>query len=140
MASVEPRKAEHVLVYDAECPFCSRWVQALARVDTHATLRYATRSTEFAARLFEQHPPLRSIETIIFVAPDRISIRSDGALRGALAVGGRFRLLAPLLLIPRFIRDPIYNQIAKYRRRLFGQSGVCAIGPDAERVKQRTLP
>lgn len=140
MASPRPAKAEHVLVYDAECPFCSRWVQALARADTDATLRFATRSTAFAARLFEQHPHLRSIETIIFVGPDRLAIRSDGAIRGGLAVGGRFRLLAPLLLIPRFIRDPVYDLVAKYRRRLFGRSSVCIVGPDAERVKQRTLP
>jgi predicted DCC family thiol-disulfide oxidoreductase YuxK len=131
--------ARHVLIYDADCPFCSRWAQALARVDTAGRLRFSTRSSYFAERLFDRHPHLRAIETIIYVAPDDIHIRSTGAIRGGLAAGGRFRLLAPLLLVPRFVRDPIYDLVARYRRRLFPGTA-CAIGPDAERVRARMVP
>lgn len=110
----------------------------LARADTAGRLRFATRDTEYAERLFARRPHLRRIETIIYVAPDDIHIRSTGALRGGMAAGGRFRLLAALLLVPRFIRDPVYDLIAQYRRRLF-PGEVCELGPDADRVRERML-
>jgi predicted DCC family thiol-disulfide oxidoreductase YuxK len=128
-----------VLVYDGECPFCEGWVRRLALRDRAGRMRFATRSTAFAAELFERHPHLRAIESLILVTPDgRVFTRSDAVIRAGLASGGLYRVGAAGFLLPRFLRDAGYDLVASLRRRL--SRGQCGIGPGIAEVRQRLLP
>jgi predicted DCC family thiol-disulfide oxidoreductase YuxK len=128
-----------VLIYDGECPFCEGWVRRLALRDRRNQLRFATRSTRFAAELFERHPQLRRLESMILVTPDdRVFTKSDAVIRAGLAGGGVFSLAGAGLLLPKFLRDAGYDVVASLRRRL--SRGRCGIGPGMAEVRQRMLP
>lgn len=127
-----------VLVYDGECPFCEAWIRRLAMRDRIGQFRFATRSTVFAARLFERHPHLRDIESLILVtADDRAFTKSDAVIRAGVTSGGWYSVAAVALIVPKVLRDAAYDVVAKIRRRL--SRGQCGFGPGMAEVRRRMV-
>lgn len=67
----------------------------------------------------------------------KIFFRSDAAIELARALGGWWKLLVPLCLIPRCLRDAVYKWIASHRYWISEKADFCAI-PDPE-TKKRIL-
>ena len=98
-------------------------------------MRFAALQGDFGRSVLARHPQLRGIDSLVVVEPaaagrpERILTRSDGALRIASYLGGAWRLLAVLRIIPRPLRDVLYDAFARVRYRLFGRLDVCAVPP-----------
>ena len=128
-----------VLIYDVECAFCQRSVRLLARLDREKRFRFSTRAAEYGRGVLAEHPWLNEVDSLILVARGNIYVRSDAVIRAAAALGGPWRAMKALLLIPRPLRDAAYKIVAKVRRRL-ARGDACAIGPGTEELRARTLP
>jgi predicted DCC family thiol-disulfide oxidoreductase YuxK len=71
------------------------------------------------------------LSSVVLIEGNRAYQRSTAALRIARRLTGGWRLLYPLILVPRFLRDAVYQQIANHRYRWFGKSETCpATTPD----------
>ncbi|KAL3809069.1 hypothetical protein ACHAXA_011424 [Cyclostephanos tholiformis] len=70
-------------------------------------------------------------KSIVVAGPSRTWINSDACLRIGREMRGPLRYLALLAsLIPKFVRDPIYRLMSRYRGRLFGKSAECRLWDD----------
>lgn len=135
-------KPRPVLLYDGECGLCNRVVHALLRADPAGRLHYAPLQSEPAqGYLRAQGLPTEDFDSLVFVpdwgnpAPGAYRLRSDGVLAAAAAIGGGWRVLAWLRVMPRFLRDPFYRLIARMRYRMFGRSHPAPL-PDPEWEKR----
>jgi predicted DCC family thiol-disulfide oxidoreductase YuxK len=63
-----------------------------------------------------------NLNSIVFIADQKIFLKSDAAIEIAKLLNGLPRYLQYFRFIPRPIRDFIYDLIAKNRYRLFGTS------------------
>jgi predicted DCC family thiol-disulfide oxidoreductase YuxK len=129
-----------VLLYDGLCGFCDGLVQFVLGRDPRGVLRFAPLQGEFARGVFERHPELRGIDSLILVeAPatsdERVYVRSDGALRVARHLGGWWRAALVLRIVPRFIRDAAYNGFARIRYKVFGRYDACPIPSPEQRAR-----
>ena len=131
-----------VLLYDGDCGFCAGSVQfVLAResVVSRARLRFAPLQGEYAATILTQHPELAGIDSVVWVEPlgngaSRVRVRSDAALLAAAHLGGVWRALAAVGgLVPRILRDGVYDMIAK--RRLSIAAPACMLPSAEERAR-----
>ncbi len=134
-----------VLLYDGECGFCARSVQFVLRHEPPARrsqLAFAPLQGTLAARMFEEHPQALGVDSVVWYEPlaaggSRVLLRSDAALAVLRHVGGGWRILAALgRLVPRVLRDAVYNAIA--RRRLDLAAPACLLPDESER--RRFLP
>jgi predicted DCC family thiol-disulfide oxidoreductase YuxK len=81
------------------------------------------------------NPELEGIDSIVWVEPDadgrtaRVLTRSQAALRVARYLGGAWRLWLVFVVVPRPIRDWIYDLVARHRHRLMGTAEGCVIPP-----------
>ena len=89
------------------------------------TLRFARLEGPLGTMLRSRHPALARIDSVLWYepatasAPERLLWRSRGALRVARYLGGIWALLASLgTLVPRPVRDAIYDWIARHRHEL----------------------
>lgn len=130
-----------VVLYDGLCGLCDRSVRFLARHDRRGALRFAPLQGEFARRARSRHAGLpASDETLLLVesGPDgseRIRVRSDAVLAAVAAMGGRWRLVAGLRIVPAFVRDALYRWVARRRKRWFGELAACRVPTPAERPR-----
>ena len=96
--------------------------------------RYATLSGQTAE---EALPPKenRPDSVAVLTTDGRILIRADAATHIGYALGGPWWLLSALFaLLPGFIRDCLYNGVAKRRYALFGtKTESCPILPPEQR-------
>lgn len=124
-----------ILLYDGVCGFCNSTIRFIIDRDRRKTMRFAPLQGEYARTVMERHPRLRSIDSLILIehvsGQERISYRSDGALRVASYLGGGWRLFLLFRMIPRPVRDGAYDLFARFRYSLFGRYDTCPI-PDAE--------
>lgn len=115
-----------VLLYDGTCGFCARSVQfVLRRERPNGTLRFARLEGPLGTALRSRHPELARIDSVLWyepgtaASPERLLWRSRGALRVAHYLGGVWSLLASLgALVPRPLRDAVYDWIARHRHDL----------------------
>ena len=128
-----------VLLYDGACGLCASSVQFILRHERRHELRFAPLQGALAADVRQRHPRLEGLDSMVWVEPapggSRVFVRSSAALRAALYMGGPWRLLGRLgLLVPKRLRDGVYDFIARHRHRMFGDD-VCFLPPPD--VRQR---
>ena len=128
-----------VLLFDGDCGLCSRIVQLVFRADRKGTLRFAPLEGEFARGVRERHPRLAGIDSIAWVDWDhadteQVVVRSEAMLRLAGYLGGTWRLLAVGRVVPKPLRDWLYDWVARRRRRWF-QDAACQLPTSAQRER-----
>ena len=129
-----------ILLYDGVCGLCNRFVQFILRRDRDGIFRFASLQSALAARILARHniSPAELDTVYVVVNPDSqeppefLLSRSDAALFVLKQLGGLSRFVASLLqLLPKFVRDPAYNAVARHRYRIFGKFESCAL-PSAQ--------
>jgi predicted DCC family thiol-disulfide oxidoreductase YuxK len=117
-----------VLLYDGECGLCNWIVRRLLATDKNGHLNYAPLQSPPAQQYLRgQGLPLRDFDSLVFV-PDWSDpwvcppqFRTDGALAAARVVGGPWRLVTWMRILPTWLRDPFYALVARTRYALFGK-------------------
>ncbi len=122
-----------ILLFDGVCNLCTWSVQFIIEHPRFASLQ----SDAGQAHARRCDLDLDALDTFLLVEDDRCYTRSDAALRVARHLPSAWRLLGLLCIVPRAIRDPLYNLIAGNRYRLFGERDVCMI-PSPE-LRERFL-
>ena len=115
-----------VLLYDGDCGLCAGSVQFLLRHEPphrRAALRFAPLQGAFAAQVRARHPELVGVDSVVWVDPSNpvapVRVRSDAALQALTHLGGGWALMAALgRVVPRMVRDAVYDRIARHRLSL----------------------
>jgi predicted DCC family thiol-disulfide oxidoreductase YuxK len=121
---------DDVILYDGVCVFCSRWIRYIATHDVSRRFRFTAIQSDYGTRLaqaFNIDP--NDPDTNAVIHGGIAWFKSDGALTTLSLLPG-WRWARVLLLIPRPIRDAVYNLVARNRYRIFGKYDECFV-PDA---------
>jgi len=143
MAILAPRPSadgRHIVLYDGECGLCDRTVQCLLDADHAGVLFYAPLQGPTAAGLIERLGVPRDLDSLLFVRDaggqeEKLLVRSSGVLAICEVVGGGWRLLSWLRVVPRPLRDAVYEFVAKRRRIWFKPLDSCRI-PTSEATRR----
>ena len=121
-----------VIFYDGVCALCNNSVQFVIKRDRKKIFRYAALQSAYA-----QQELGNSIQFDSFVLwyNGKLYTRSTAALKVLWLLGGVWALGYVLMIIPAFIRNAVYDWVARNRYRWFGKYESCPI-PTAE---QRAL-
>jgi predicted DCC family thiol-disulfide oxidoreductase YuxK len=114
-------------------------VQFVLRHERHQSLRFAALESELGRSIRTRHPELAAVDSMIWVEPrpdgERVMVRSAAALRTARYLGGPWRLAVVGYIIPRMLRDALYDFIARHRHRFTRDAERCYLPPPAMRAR-----
>src|SRR6202162_5138379 len=109
-----------IVLYDGLCGFCNRLVRFIIRRDSNAIFRFASLQGAFASRILASHHlNPGDLDTVYVVVAhehsgELIRSRSDAALFVLKQLGGLYKPAAFLLqMLPRFLRDLVYNMVER---------------------------
>ena len=124
---------EHpVILFDGICNLCNASVQFVIRRDPEGAFRFATLQSEFGKKISEKfRPDSLNHGSFILVENEKAYTRSEAALKVARKLKGPISLLYGFIIVPPFIRNGVYDLIARYRYTWFGKRDKCMI-PSAE--------
>ncbi|HWA28388.1 MAG TPA: DCC1-like thiol-disulfide oxidoreductase family protein [Lacunisphaera sp.] len=117
-----------VLLFDGECGLCNAVVRLLLRTDQQGRLHFAPlQGPPAQAYLRARGLPTADFDSLVFVPdwkqpqawPPRL--RTDGALAAAAEIGGAWQAITWLRVLPRWLRDPFYKVVARFRYAVFGE-------------------
>ena len=119
---------DRIVLFDGVCDLCNSFVQFIIKHDPAGKFKFAPLRSVEAERVLEGMPiALRALDTVIYVRNGRVFTRSTAALLIITDLGGAWSSIRLLSFIPTFLRDLLYDAIAKHRYRLFGRREECMV-------------
>ena len=122
--SQEKTKEYSIVFFDGVCNLCNGLVDFMITRDNKSTLRYASLQGITAKELLPEEM-ISELDSLAFHTNKKIYTRSDAVILAIAQLGGLWKSILVLRIIPGFIRDPIYLYIAKNRYRWFGKRESC---------------
>ncbi len=117
-----------VVLYDGDCGFCNRAVLFIAARDRRERFRFAPLQSPFGARVRQKiAPESPDIDTIVLARQSSILTRSDAVLAIATELGWPWKLARIFALVPRAVRDAVYDLVARHRHRLIPGPARCVL-------------
>jgi predicted DCC family thiol-disulfide oxidoreductase YuxK len=130
-----------IILYDGVCGLCHRLNRFVLARDPTGRFRFAALQSALARETLARHgrDPL-DLDTLYVVLghgrPDeRLLGKSEAALWILRELGGAWRAAAMLRVLPRWLRDPGYDLVARTRYRLFGRYDACPLPDPRHRAR-----
>jgi predicted DCC family thiol-disulfide oxidoreductase YuxK len=119
-----------VIVFDGVCVLCNGWVRFLLRHDQKRHYRFAAMQTESGRALLAGHGLDRDDPASFLLVENGQAWRdTDAIMRVIGPLGGLWRLVSVLRVVPRPLRNGLYRVVARNRYRWFGRHDVCVLVP-----------
>jgi predicted DCC family thiol-disulfide oxidoreductase YuxK len=130
---------EHpVILFDGVCNYCNGMVNFLIRKDRKEILRFAALQSKAGQELLQQYKlPTTAFDTFILIEQGKVYKRSSAALRLYNKLPWYWKWTQVFWIVPRILRDAVYNLIARNRYKWFGKKEECMV--PTEDVKSRFL-
>lgn len=120
------------LLFDGVCNLCNASVQWVLLHDTKGIFHFSALQSEVGQGLLQQHSlDAQNLNTVVLVDGNKLYMRSDVPLEIVRRLGGFWQLLYVFKIIPKPLRDVVYNWVAKNRYRWWGRREECML-PRAE--------
>lgn len=117
-----------IALIDGECNLCNGLVQFIIKRDHADQFRFAAQQTELGRRLLQEGGlEADHLTTFVLIDRGRYYTKSGAALRVFQHLGGGWRLFGIFRLLPRVVRDSLYNYVARRRYRWFGKRDRCML-------------
>jgi predicted DCC family thiol-disulfide oxidoreductase YuxK len=122
-----------MIFYDGRCALCHGTVKFVLKRDQSGTaFRFAPlQGKTFSERVPETTRKMLPDSIVVLTDEGALLVRSDAFVHILARLGGGWKFVAGVLrVIPRPMRDVIYNFIARVRYGVFGtRSDVCPLAP-----------
>ena len=118
-----------VILFDGVCNLCNSAVQWVIERDKEGRFDFASLQSDAARRELGKVMDPNEIDalpdSIVLLDSDGVHVRSAAALRILRGLDSWFLLLRLGVVLPRPIRDAVYNMVARNRYRWFGRRDTC---------------
>lgn len=111
-----------IILFDGVCNYCNRMMNFIIKQDKKKVFRFAALQSPAGQKLLEEFDlPKNDFDSFILIDKGKIYKSSTAGLR----VGNKFpwywKWSQVFWIIPKFLRDAIYNIIARNRYKWFGK-------------------
>lgn len=130
--------AKPVILFDGVCNYCNSMINFIISQDKKKKYLFATLQSEFGQRTLHQWKlPGNSFDSFLVLDKGNLYSKSTAALRLYNQLPWYWKWTQLFWLFPKFLRDAVYNVIAKNRYKWFGKKDECMV-PTPE-LKDRFL-
>ncbi|WP_410005240.1 thiol-disulfide oxidoreductase DCC family protein [Aequorivita nionensis] len=125
-------KDQKIILFDGVCNLCNGAVTYIIKRDKNNVFKFAALQSEIGQQLISKfNIDTSKVDSIIFIDGEKHYTKSSAALHIAKQLSGAYPLLFGFMIVPKFLRNSVYDYIAKNRYKWFGKKESCMI-PTAE--------
>lgn len=125
-------KNHKIILFDGVCNLCNGAVTFIIKRDKNDVFKFAALQSDVGQELIAKfNIDTEKVDSIILIDGEKYFSKSAAALRISKELSGAYTLLFGFIVLPRFIRNSVYDYIAKNRYKWFGKKESCMI-PTAE--------
>ncbi|MCZ4222066.1 thiol-disulfide oxidoreductase DCC family protein [Pedobacter rhodius] len=115
-----------IIFFDGVCNLCNTSVQFVIKHDKANLFSFSALQGNYAKKVLPGfNVDFDKINSILLIENNKLYTKSSAALRVAKKLNGLLPILYVFILVPKFIRDWIYDIIAKNRYKWWGKQESC---------------
>jgi predicted DCC family thiol-disulfide oxidoreductase YuxK len=114
-----------IVLFDGICNLCNSTVLFLIKHDSNCHLHFAAQQTEAGKNTMQQYGIAEENKSVILIKDNLVFYKSDAVIEIVKLLCGWPQILSYSKHIPKFVRDAIYDLVAKHRYVLFGKRTTC---------------
>ena len=104
---------QKIILFDGVCNLCNTSVNFVIEHDKKNIFKFAALQSDMGKKLaIENNINIADTDSIILIDGDSSYIKSTAALYISKELSGAYPLLYAFMIIPKYLRDLIYNYIA----------------------------
>ncbi len=123
---MEPSVHERLILFDGVCNLCNGVVRFIIERDPRQRFKFASLQSAVGEQVLKANGmSTEQFTSFIYLRQGLTHTRSDAALNIARDLGGLWSLAYGFIIVPRFLRNAVYDFIARNRYRWFGRKDEC---------------
>jgi len=123
----------NIILFDGVCNLCNNSVSFLIKHDKNNSFKFAASQTNAGENIIRQYSISNEGKSVIFIKDGIVFYKSDAVIEIVKLIKGWPHIFKYASLFPKFLRDGLYNLIAKNRYSLFGKKETCMIPTEENR-------
>lgn len=125
-----------IVLFDGICNLCNYAVDFIITRDKKNKFKVGALQEIASKNILKDYQINEEyLDSLVFIHKDKVFYKSRAALEIARNIGGIWPLLYIFIIIPAFMRNPIYDWIAKNRYKWFGKKETCRLPTNEEKRK-----
>jgi predicted DCC family thiol-disulfide oxidoreductase YuxK len=125
---LESTNTGSIILFDGICNFCNASVNKIIEHDKKNVFKFAAIQSEAGKIILTEFSiDTSKTDSILLIENNTIFTKSTAVLKIAKQLSGLYKLSYAFIIIPPFIRNAIYDFIAKNRYKWFGKKESCMI-------------
>ncbi len=129
-------KNKTILLFDGYCNLCHSSVQFVLKHEKKQELYFTSLQSKIGLEILKYYNiDTNSIDSLVLIEKNKAYIKSTAALKLAKHLKGLYKLGYIFIIVPAFIRNWVYDYIAKNRYKWYGKKNSCIV-PDENLAKR----
>ncbi|MFC4263381.1 thiol-disulfide oxidoreductase DCC family protein [Ferruginibacter yonginensis] len=117
-----------IVLFDGVCNLCNNSVQFIIKHDKKNIFKFASLQSAIGQQLLKTYElPTSNFSSFVLIQHNKTYTQSTAALKITQQLNGPIKLLYAFMIVPAFIRNKVYDVIAKNRYKWFGKREVCML-------------
>lgn len=126
--SVVQKLNKMTILFDGVCNLCNASINFIIDRDSKGMFKFAALQSEIGQDFLKTKAfNTADFDSVILIDENKIYQKSDAALEIARHLDGFWKIFYIFKIIPTFLRNPIYDLVARNRYRIFGRTDACRI-------------
>jgi predicted DCC family thiol-disulfide oxidoreductase YuxK len=112
---------KYIILFDGTCKLCNNVVRFISKNDSRKIFCFVPLDSEKASEYLGRYNKKDVNKgSVLLIQDEKVFTKSNAVLNILKCLDGLWPLFYVFIIVPAFIRDPVYDIIAKYRYRWFG--------------------
>jgi predicted DCC family thiol-disulfide oxidoreductase YuxK len=117
-----------LILFDGVCNLCSGAVKFVIKYDPNGQFKFASLQSSVSHDILRQKGyPVGELDTFVYIRDGQVYLRSSAALRLLRDMGGLWQVFYVWMMVPRPIRDWVYDRVARSRYSIWGRADSCMV-------------
>lgn len=125
---MESSDQKSILLFDGICNLCNASVQFILKRDPKEQFIFASLQSDAAKNILLQYNLKNySLNSLVLIEEGQLFQKSTAVLKICRHLNWPWKLFYVFKLLPKFLRDKVYEFVAKRRYRWFGKKDSCVL-------------
>lgn len=127
---------DNIILFDGVCNFCNSSINKIIEHDKKNRYKFAPLQSEIGKKILQKYSiDTSKTDSIILIENGNVFIKSTASLKVSKHLSGLYPLAYGLFIFPAFIRDIVYDFIARNRYKWWGKKETCMIPSEEIKAK-----
>ena len=123
-----------VIFFDGYCGLCNGFIDFMMKIDRSAKFKFSPLQSDFARSTLRSED-VNDLKSLVVLIDGKFYRKAPGVLRALAELGGTWKLISILRILPSGLLNLGYDVVAQNRYRLFGKSDTCRLPTPVEKTR-----